>query len=294
MNIRMHFFSDRRSTISLKRIYEFFDEETFVYSQHDNYISFRYENKVLNNRAFFVFAKRNVVQNIYKLNSGFKNLNLFVEFPLIISDYYLNEIMAIIDQFAKLFDLYYYIDLNQDIMPFEKDVIIKKILDHRDRTISFEDVTKTRGKFLVDSKKLNEICSYQVDSDMLSQYFNGEVDVNKYIVMRNIVTEELSLSVIWDASRPTVFPKYIDYIHIIFDETELPSIVAVKDILPRINRFLALLPNFVDGTKILKPGSFIKKATKVQNKIRNSVLNEDEFQIIQLSEILDERNIVNE
>ncbi|QVK20352.1 hypothetical protein KHQ82_08460 [Mycoplasmatota bacterium] len=294
MNYRIHFFSDRRSTISLKRVYEFFDEEDFIYSQHAKYISFRYENKILENKASFVFSKHNVIPNIYTLNPGFTNINLFVEFPLIISNFYLNEILTIINQLAKMFDLYYYMDLNQDIMPFDKDEIFEKLLDYRDRTLAFEEITRTRGKFLIDSNKLNELCTYQIDSELLSEYFNGEIDVNKYIVMRNLETDELALSVVWDITRPTVFPKYIDYVHVIFEETELTSIVSAKDILPKINRFLAMLPNFVEGTKVLKPGSFIRKAKKVQNKIRKLVISEDDFEIISLMDIIEKRDTSRE
>jgi len=188
-----------------------------------------------------------------------------------------------------MFDLYYYFDLNQDIIPFDRDLIYDKLLDYRDRTLAIEEITKTRGKFLADSKKIYELCCYQVDSEMLNEYFKGDIDVNKYIIMRNLETDELAISIEWDITRPTLFPKHIDYVHIKFEDTELPSIVSAKDVISRIHRFLALLPKFVDGTRVLKPGSFIKKAKKVQGKLKKLVLLESNFEVISLIDIIDER-----
>jgi|GEM_PF-6322390 len=294
MNFRIHFFTDRKNKISVKRIYEFFDKEIFVYSQRTKYVLFRYENHALDNKASFVFTQYNVISNIYTLNPGFKNIDLFVEFPLIISDYYLDNIMDIVERLAKMFDLYYYMELNQDIMPFEREVIVDKILDYRDRTLAFEEITKTRGKFFADSDKLAEICEYQEKTGTLSDYFQGKIDVNKYIVMRNLETDELALSIVWDINNPTIFPKHIDYVHVIFEDNKLPALIPAKDVISRIHRFLALLPKFVDGTRVLKPGSFIRKAKKVQGRLKKLVIDDETFEVVSLNDIIDERLKFNE
>ncbi len=290
MNIRLHFFKDRKSNINIKHVYEFFDEDNFAYSQHEKYIAFKYFNKKLENKANFVFVKHNVIPDIYTLGASYTNLNLFVEFPLIVSDYYLNEILNIVHKFTKKFNLYYFHELNDDIESFNKKEVFNKILDYRDRTISVEEITKIRRRVLVESKKLYEICSYQDNVNVLSEYFNGEVEVNPYIVLRNYMTDELALSVRWDINSPTIFPKHIDFVHVYFEESELPSLIPAKDIIGKIHRFLALLPNFVDETRILKPGNPTKKASRLHNKFKSLVVAEDQFEVIPLLYVLDERN----
>ncbi len=290
MNIRLHFFKDRKSNINIKHVYEFFDEDNFAYSQHEKYIAFKYVNKMLENRASFVFVKHNVIPDIYTLSSSYTNLNLFVEFPLIISDYYLNEILNIVHKFTKKFNLYYFHELNEDIEAFGKKEVFNKLLDYRDRTISVEEITKVRRKVLVESKKLYEVCSYQDNVNVLNEYFDGNLTVNPYIIMRNYVTEEFALSVRWDINQPAIFPKHIDFIHIYYEDSELPVVVPQKEVIGKIHRFLALLPNFVEGTRILKPGTPTKKASRLQNKFKNNRIDEEEYEIIPLIHVLDERN----
>jgi hypothetical protein len=108
--------------------------------------------------------------------------------------------------------------------------------------------------------------------------------------MRTYVTDEFALSVRWDINQPAIFPKHIDFIHVYYEESELPVVVPAKDVLDKIHRFLAMLPNFVDGTMVLKPGNPTKKASKLQNKFKNNRIKDEEFEIIPLISVLDERN----
>jgi len=55
MNVRIHFFRDRKSNINIKRIYEFFDEDVFKYSQQDKYIAFKYVHPQLDIKATFAY-----------------------------------------------------------------------------------------------------------------------------------------------------------------------------------------------------------------------------------------------
>lgn len=290
MNTRLHFFQDRKSNLNIKHLFEFFTEDKFTYSQRENYVAFKYVNKMLDNKASFVMAKHNVIPDIYTLNSSFKNLNVFVEFPIIISDFYLNEILNIVHKLCKKFDLYYFHELNGDIEPFSKIEVFSTLLDYRDRSVSVEEITKVRGRVLVESQKLYEICSYQEKVPSLNEYFDGSIIVHPYIIMRNYETEEFKVSVRWDIGQPAIFPKHIDFIHMYLEESELPVVIPAKDVMAKIHRFLALLPDFVDGTRVLKPGTQTKKASRLQNKFKNSRVNEEEYEIIPLLHVLDERD----
>lgn len=115
MNVRLHFFRDRKSNINIKRIYEFFDEDIFKYSQQDKYIAFKYVHPELNIKATFAFVKHNVIKEIYTLSTAYTNLNFFVEFPLIQSDYFLNDILSVVEQMVKRFGLFYYFDMKKTL-----------------------------------------------------------------------------------------------------------------------------------------------------------------------------------
>jgi hypothetical protein len=290
MNVRLHFFRDRKSNINIKRIYEFFDEDIFKYSQQDKYIAFKYVHPELNIKATFAFVKHNVVKEIYTLSTAYTNLNFFVEFPLIQSDYFLNDILSVVEQMVKRFGLFYYFDLKKDIELFVRKDIFETILDYRDRMVSIDELTRAREKLITPSKQLFEICEYQRQVPGLSKYFKGQVDVPHYKFYRHLPSDSFVSSVVWDQGKPTVFPKHADYLEIIFPESTLPTFVPAVVAFDKIHRFLALLPDFVDTTRILKPGTQTKKALKFLEGLKVHAVSDLEFESVVLANVLDERN----
>ena len=290
MNVRIHFFRDRKSNINIKRIYEFFDDDIFKYSQQDKYIAFKYIHPQLDIKATFAFVKHNVVKEIYTLSTAYTNLNFFVEFPLIQSDYFLNDILTVVERMVKRFGLFYYLDLNKDIEFFSKKDLFDTILDSRDRLVSIDELTRAREKLITPSKRLFEICEYQRLVPSLATYFKGQVDVPEYKFYRHVPSDQFVTSVVWEEGKPTVFPKHVDYIELIFSDSTLPVMIPAEKVWDKIHRFLALLPDFVDTTRILKPGTQTKKAQKYTEGFKAYAISELEFEVFQLSNVLDERN----
>jgi hypothetical protein len=290
MNVRLHFFRDRKSNINIKRIYEFFDEDIFKYSQQDKYIAFKYVHPQLNIKATFAFVKHNVIKEIYTLSTAYTNLNFFVEFPLIQSDYFLNDILSVVERMVKRFGLFYYIDIKKDIELFVRKEIFDTILDYRDRIVSIDELTRSREKLITPSKRLFEICEYQRQVPGLAKYFHGQVDVPEYKFYRHLPSDGFVSTVVWNQGKPTVFPKHVDYVEIIFPESTLPTFVPAVVAFDKIHRFLALLPEFVDTTRILKPGTQTKKAQKFLEGLKAHAVSDLEFEVIMLTNVMDERN----
>lgn len=290
MNVRLHFFRDRKSNINIKRIYEFFDEDIFKYSQQDKYIAFKYVHPELNIKATFAFVKHNVVKEIYTLSTAYTNLNFFVEFPLIQSDYFLNDILSVVEQMVKRFGLFYYFEMKKDIELFVRKDIFESILDYRDRMVSIDELTRAREKLITPSKHLFEICEYQRQVPGLTKYFKGQVDVPEYKFYRHLPSDGFVSTVVWDQGKPTVFPKHVDYLEIVFPESTLPTFVPAVIAFDKIHRFLALLPDFVDTTRILKPGTQTKKAQKFLEGLKVHAVSDLEFEAFVLANVLDERN----
>lgn len=290
MNVRLHFFRDRKSNINIKRIYEFFDEDIFKYSQQDKYIAFKYVHPELNIKATFAFVKHNVVKEIYTLSTAYTNLNFFVEFPLIQSDYFLNDILSVVEQMVKRFGLFYYFEMKKDIELFVRKDIFESILDYRDRMVSIDELTRAREKLITPSKHLFEICEYQRQVPGLTKYFKGQVDVPEYKFYRHLPSDGFVSTVVWDQGNPTVFPKHVDYLEIVFPESTLPTFVPAVIAFDKIHRFLALLPDFVDTTRILKPGTQTKKAQKFLEGLKDHAVSDLEFEAFVLANVLDERN----
>jgi hypothetical protein len=191
---------------------------------------------------------------------------------------------------VKRFGLFYYFDIKKDIELFVRKDLFESILDYRDRIVSIDELTRAREKLMTPSKRLYEICEYQRQVPGLAKYFKGQVDVPVYQFYRHLPSDRFVSTVVWDQGKPAVFPKHVDYIELIFPDSTLPVFIPAVMVFDKIHRFLALLPQFVDTTRILKPGTQTKKAQKYLDALKVHAVSDLEFETIQLVNVMDERN----
>ncbi len=290
-NIRMHFFKDiREERIDMNKIFSFFNDIGCVYTENEKHVSFRYLNENLDNKATFVITKYNVIDEIYRLNSKYLNLNTFIEFSSTLSNYFLEEILDVIEKFCEYFDLCYYMSLNEDVKIFNKLQVFTKLSSYRQDIYSEDELSLNSTKFSMPTEQINEICEYQENYKSLKEHLdNKKVDVNPYIVMIEKETAKVKRSILWDVNNPAVFPKNLDYVHIIEESDGEPYVVKYDYIYSKVSRYLAVLPNFIDGTLALKPSGYLRKAMKIKKKFKEVAIPSEKFWVIRIKDLIDEK-----
>ena len=247
------------------------DEVQIEYRDDDFKFSYRY-----------LITKKSRVNQIYKLNPVFLNVNFLLELPVLIPSFLAKEILTVAQKICKTFDLEIYNDAFKDVQPFNlADVVV---LFEESRRLTIEEYGM-QDKLVFDKEKLDEICRYQRSVESLREYYHNEVDVFVCEPIMDKITNEYGISCTWRVGKPTVFPPHLRYVYVT-DENDAPFLVHRDDFFEHMSKYLMEIVNFLPDMYILKAKP-AKKARKVVNKLRKLAILDQNFKPVRLSNLLD-------
>lgn len=284
MAINIHFFRDSSlDKLDFAKVLEFFDSypnfKTY-YTEDEVQIDYRDDDFKFSYR--YLITKKSRVNQIYKLNPKYLNVNFYLELPVLVPSFLIKEILTITQKICKLFDLEIYNDAFKDVQPFNlADVVV---LFEESRRQVIEDYGM-QDKLTFPKDKLDEVCRYQRSITSLREYYHNEVVVNLVDPIQDKVTGEYGISTTWIVGTPMVFPPHLSYIYIKEDQN-LPFLVRSKDFMSVMNKYLIEIVNFLPNMYILKAKQ-ARSSRKVINKLRKLAIIDSNFQSIRLANLLD-------
>lgn len=284
MAINIHFFRNSSlEKLDFTKVLEFFDEypnfKTF-YTEDEVQIDFRDDDFKFSYR--YLITKKSRVNQIYKLNPMFLNVNFLLELPVLLPSFLVKEILTITQKICKIFDLEIYNDAFKDVQPFNLADVVVLFEETRRQTIEEYGM---QDKLSFPKDKLDEICRYQRSVQSLREYYHNEVDVKLCEPIIDKVTNEYGISCTWDVGIPMVFPPHLSYVYV-KEEQNIPFLVRSKDFMSIMNKYLIEIVNFLPDMYILKAKQ-AKSSKKVINKLRRVAITDQSFKSIRLSNLLD-------
>ena len=119
MAINIHFFRNSAlDKLDFSKVLEFFDNlplfKTF-YTEDEVQIEYRDDDFKFSYR--YLITKKSRVNQIYKLNPVFLNVNFLLELPVLIPSFLAKEILTVAQKICKTFDLEIYNDAFKDVQP---------------------------------------------------------------------------------------------------------------------------------------------------------------------------------
>jgi len=284
MAIYIHFFRDNSlDKLDFAKVLEFFDNYPnfkIYYTEDEVQIDCRDDDFKFSYR--YLITKKSRVNQIYKLNPAYSNVNFLLELPILIPSFLVKEILTLTQKICKLFDLEIYNDAFKDVQPFNlADVVV---LFENTRTQTIEEYG-LQDKLPFIKEKLDEICRYQRSVASLREYYHNEVDVNLVEPIIDKITNEYGISVVWNVNRPTVFPPHLKFVYV-KEEQNIPFLVRRKDFMSIMSKYLIEIVNFLPDMYILKAKQ-VKKAKKAINKLRKVAIIDQNFKSIRLANLLD-------
>lgn len=284
MAINIHFFRDSSlEKLDFSKVLEFFDSypnfRTF-YTEDEVQIDYRDDDFKFSYR--YLITKKSRVNNIYKLNPMYLNVNFYLELPVLIPSFLVKEILTITQKICKLFDLEIYNDSFSDVQQFNLADVVVLFEESRKQTI--EDYGM-QDKLPFQKDKLDEVCRYQRSVESLREYYHNEVEVNVVEAIFDKITNEYGISTTWTVGTPMVFPPHLSYIYI-KDEQNLPFLVRNADFFSIVGKYLIEIVNFLPDMYILKAKQ-AKSAKKLLGKLRKVAIIDQNFKSIRLSNLLD-------
>ena len=284
MAINIHFFRDSSlEKLDFSKVLEFFDNyPNFKTYYTDDEVQIDYRDDDFKFSYRYLITKKSRVNNIYKLNPSYLNVNFYLELPVLIPSFLVKEILTITQKICKLFDLEIYNDSFNDVQPFNLADVVVLFEDSRKQTI--EDYGM-QDKLPFQKDKLDEVCRYQRSVESLREYYHNEVEVNVVEPILDKITNEYGISTTWTVGTPMVFPPHLSYVYI-KDEQNLPFLVRGADFFSIVGKYLIEIVNFLPDMYILKAKQ-AKSARKTLNKLRKVAIIDQNFKSIRLSNLLD-------
>jgi len=137
MAINIHFFRDSSlEKLDFSKILEFFDTYPnfkIFYTEDEVQLDYRDDDFKFSYR--YLITKKSRVNQIYKLNPMYLNVNFLLELPVLIPSFLVKEILTITQKVCKLFDLEIYNDAFKDVQPFNLADVVVLFEDTRHQTI---------------------------------------------------------------------------------------------------------------------------------------------------------------
>ena len=284
MAIYIHFFRDSNlEKLDFGKVLEFFDAYPnfkIYYTDDEVQIDCRDDDFKFSYR--YLITKKSRVNQIYKLNPQYLNVNFLLELPVLVPSFLVKEILTLTQKICKLFDLEIYNDAFKDVQPFNLADVVVLFEETRRETVAEYGI---QDKLTFEKDKLDEICRYQRSVASLREYYHNEVDVNLVEPIIDKITNEYGISVVWNLGQPTVFPPHLTYIYV-KEEQNIPFLVRRKDFMSIMNKYLIEIVNFLPDMYILKPKQ-AKASRKAVNKLRKVAIIDQNFKSVRLANLLD-------
>jgi len=287
MAINIHFFRDSNlEKLDFVKLLEFFDEQpNFKTYYTDDEVQIEYRDDDFKFSYRYLITKKSRVNQIYKLNPKYININFYLELPVLIPSALVKEILTLTQKICKLFDLEIYNDAFTDVQPFNLTDVYVLFEESRRKTIEefgFQD------KLPFPKDKLDAVCKYQRSVAQLREYYHNEVEVKLCEPILDTVTHEYGISTTWDVGKPMIFPPHLSYVYI-KEEQNLPFLVRREDFMSIVGKYLIEIVNFAPDMYILKPKQ-AKAAKKTVSKLRKVAIIDQNFKAVRLSNLIDIEN----
>lgn len=284
MAINIHFFRDSSlEKLDFAKVLEFFDEyPNFKVYYTDDEVQIDYRDDDFKFSYRYLITKKSRVNQIYKLNPKYLNVNFYLELPVLVPSFLVKEILTLTQKICKIFDLEIYNDAFKDVQPFNLADVFVLFEESRKKTIEEYGL---QDKLPFPKDKLDEICRYQRSVASLREYYHNEVEVKPCEPILDKVTNEYGISTTWDVGTPMVFPPHLSYIYV-REEQNLPFLVRRDDFMSIVGKYLIEIVNFLPDMYILKPKQ-ARAARKNVNKLRKVAIIDQNFKSIRLSNLID-------
>lgn len=284
MAIYIHFF--RESTmekIDFAKVLDFFESQpNFKIYYTDDEVQIDYRDDDFKFSYRYLITKKSRVNQIYRLDAKFLNINFLLELPVLVPSFLVKEILTIAQKVCKLFDLHIYSDAFPDVQPFNLADVVVLFEESRKAMI---DEFGIQDKLPYPKEKLDVVCRYQRSIESLREYYQNQVEVHLIEPILNNERNEYGIGYTWNVGHPTIFPPHLDYIYV-KEEQNLPFLIRRNDFMAIMNKYLTEIVNFLPDMYILKAKQ-AKSSRKLINKLRKFAVSSENFKAVRIANLLD-------
>lgn len=243
---------------------------------------FNYHHPLFNFNAKFILASRSVVPNLDKISSDSFDINLYLEFDLILPTYFVEILLDIVEEIAKKFKLIIYNQAFNDAIPFNRNILIKTFIAWK--KAYKEDKEESIAPFkTMDEQTLASVYSYILRRNSIELMFDkNKYQISKYDFLSSEKSRTAFVSINWNGSEPIIIPPAVDILY--YDDGKNKKYIPYNELFNKISKLLKPIDGF--GVIQLIEAKNVSKVKKIIIKTKFSPLTVA-LKKIELDKILD-------
>ncbi|MDE6945836.1 MAG: hypothetical protein K2P14_01495 [Anaeroplasmataceae bacterium] len=243
---------------------------------------FTYHHPILDFDAHFILSSKSAIPHLERLNPKYFDVNFRVEFDITLPTYFVELILDIAEEIAKMFKFSVYNESYEDVVTFRKNTLAKTftIWKNAYKNKNEEDIAKFSR---IDSSSLSQIYNYILRKPKLEVLLDkSKVQISDYFFMRTDKSRIAYVCMSWDGNAPFIIPPGIDVLY--FSDPKNPKYVAMSELVIKADKLLKTIDGY--GTIRMVDIKSVGKLKKIISKTKFAPLTA-ELREVKLTEILD-------
>ncbi len=244
---------------------------------------YTYHHNVLNFEANFIMASKSVVPHLELLPPKFFDVNFFISFDILLSNYAVEMILDIIEEIVKKFRFYVYCEpFEGEVRLFRRAEIIRTF-DAWKKAFAAKFPDQVAGFNRLDSQSISAVYGYLQKRKRLEiTYSEDKIQVSDYIFLHTAKSRSAFVAIQWDGDTAFLLPPAVDIL--IYDDGKISKHINMAEVLSKAEKLFRP----IDGYGVIKicDAKNTKKLKKILLKERFAPLNVD-VEILSLDKILD-------
>ena len=285
MLFRYYFFKEGTRLYDVADLISYFNANPYIDmgKKNESEKVAHYFNPTLDFACDFIIATKSSVPNIERLNPRYVEVNLKVEFNVLLPTYDVDVILNMCEDICKMFNFYVYNEVFEDVSPFGRSLMLKAfdIVKLAYKNKYPQDVANF---YRLDKETLGKVYDYLQQSSIISDLLKVEnVIVPKIIFYAVDGKRKIYTAIEIDAAEPFVFPLFVDMVRIVNSEHDM--FISSEELYAQTHKLFHPIESSISNLYYTMPRE-IKKINKILNKANFSPLIL-ELKKVDFSKVLD-------
>ncbi|MCR5113676.1 MAG: hypothetical protein K6A63_07050 [Acholeplasmatales bacterium] len=222
-----------------------------------------YYHQTLNFEAKFIINNKSVVPHLERLGAKYFDVNFYVTFNLLLSNYAAETILDIVQEICSKFDFKVYIEsYGTEVRPFRRVDVIQQFNLWK-KAFADKYPEQLLGFYKLDASALQSVYTYLLQRKRLElTYDQNKLQVSNYYFLHAVKSRSAFVAIKWNGDKPFILPPAVDVL--IYDDGRSERYLPMVEVLNKAGKYFSVLDNY--GSLQILESKYVSKFAKVLNK----------------------------
>lgn len=241
---------------------------------------YTYHHSVLNFEANFIMSNKAVIPHIQDIPAKYYDVNFYVEFDVILSNYAVEILLDIIEEICRKFKFYVFVI--KEVMPFKRQIMMK-LFESVKRAHIDNNPDIVLGYNKLDPQAFSQVYSYLQKRKRLELTLDTDkIVITNYMFLHTEKSRAAYITIKWDGESQFILPPAVEIL--LLDDGKVERYIPMSEVLDKADKFFTPIDGYGDIQLLDK--KYVKKLHKILVKEKFAPLNV-RLDTLSLDKILD-------